>query len=472
MIKVFRHYIPRISLLLAAGEAFLFFGLIVLTASARLPGNWIEPTPLPLGMPVAIPFAACIAVLTILVMGATGLYNRDVMFEMDGVLARLALTFSIAFAAFYCLDLLVSLWAKSHLAEYKAATIAIPACAIASLLVRGVFGNVAKSENLKRRVLVVGCGDSAAKIAKMDSVDRYRFRVVGYVDTGSDNGGSYVKPLLSASSIATPEAFLTLAKSLHADEIVIATDERRGVPNQALLECRMKGIAVEDFATFWERHAGYVDLETLQPSWLIFSDGFTMNRGKLIGKLCFDYTVALSLLLVTAPITLLTAILIKITSPGPIFFRQDRVGRDGKVFNVLKFRSMTVDAEKAGPQWAKANDARVTAIGRFIRKVRIDEIPQVINILKGDMSFVGPRPERPYFVRQLSEAIPYFDERHRVKPGLSGWAQINYPYGASIEDARAKLSYDLYYLKNGSLFLDLVILLRTVHVVLWPFGAR
>jgi exopolysaccharide biosynthesis polyprenyl glycosylphosphotransferase len=197
-----------------------------------------------------------------------------------------------------------------------------------------------------------------------------------------------------------------------------------------------------------------------------------MNRDRLIAKTCFDYLVAFLLLLATAPITILTALAIKLTSSGPVFFRQERVGRNGRIFNVLKFRSMTQDAEKAGPQWAKVNDARVTTIGRFIRKVRIDEIPQVINVLRGEMSFVGPRPERPYFVDQLNAAIPYFDERHRVKPGLSGWAQINYPYGASMEDARNKLSYDLYYLKNGTIFLDFVILLRTVHVVLWPDGAR
>jgi exopolysaccharide biosynthesis polyprenyl glycosylphosphotransferase len=197
-----------------------------------------------------------------------------------------------------------------------------------------------------------------------------------------------------------------------------------------------------------------------------------MNRGRQIAKVCFDYGIAAALLIFTLPITLLTAVVIKATSAGPIFFRQERVGRDGKIFNVLKFRSMAQDAEKAGPQWAKVNDARVTAVGRFIRKARIDELPQVVNLLRGEMSFVGPRPERPFFVRQLSDAIPYFEERHRVKPGLSGWAQVNYPYGASIEDARQKLSYDLFYLKNGGLFLDCLILLRTVHVVLWPSGAR
>jgi sugar transferase (PEP-CTERM system associated) len=469
---VFRHHISRLSLLLAIGEAMLFFCLIVFFASANKPGRWIglsQPFP---DLSNIIIFAAGVVVVTELVMGATGLYNLDIMLEMDAVLARMALSFSLAFAAFCCVDLVLSRWAISYSTQYKAAAVAIPACAVASLIVRGLLGHLAKRKNLRRGILVVGCGRSAAKIARMNSVDRFRFRVVGYVDFGGADDGLALEPLFPSSSLASPEAATALVASRSVDRIVIASDERRGLPHAALLQCRMMGIRIEDFTTFWERHAGHVDLDSLQPSWLIYSDGFSMNRDGLFTKIFFDYAVASLLLLVTAPISLLTALLIKTTSKGPVFFRQERVGRNGKIFNVLKFRSMAVDAEKSGPQWAKANDSRVTGVGRFIRKVRIDEIPQAINILKGEMSFVGPRPERPHFVRQLTEAIPYFDERHRVKPGLSGWAQINYPYGASIEDARNKLSYDLYYLKNASIFLDFVILLRTVHVILWPYGAR
>jgi sugar transferase (PEP-CTERM system associated) len=427
----------------------------------------------PLELPGAIGFAAWIVVVATSVMGATGLYNREIIFEMDAVLARMALSFALAFVIFSFIELALSPWVASYSTQYKAAAFAIPACAVASLFVRGLFGRFAKLKDGKRRILIVGRGRSASKIAKMSSVGSCPFKVVGYVDFGDEQDRFALTPQFPASSVATPAAALALAKVHRVNGIVIASDERRGLPHEALFQCRMKGISVEDFATFWEAHAGSIDLDSLKPSWLTYSDGFSMNQGRLLGKTLFDYAVASILLLATAPITITTAILIKVTGKGPIFFRQDRVGRDGKVFSVLKFRSMTVDAEKnSGPTWAKANDARVTAIGRFIRKVRIDEIPQVINILKGDMSFVGPRPERPHFVPQLSEAIPYFNERHRVKPGLSGWAQINYPYGASVEDARNKLSYDLYYLKNGSIFLDFLILLRTVHVVLWPTGAR
>ncbi len=470
MIKMFRHYVPRLSLLLAALELSLFFGIILFGASWEISGRW--QAEMPLDLPGAVMLAAGIVTVTVLMMGATGLYSHDVMFEMDAVLARMALTFSMAFAVFCAVALLLSPWMPPALAQHRVAAVAIPLCALISFALRGGLGRLVKRETSKRRILVVGCGKSAAKIARMDRLEQYRFRVAAYVEFGPKQEEEPLSPLFPGASIATPEAALALIATFGVDGIVIASSERRGLPHEALLQCRMKGIPIEDFASFWESHAVHVDLESLRPSWLTYCDGFAMNRGRHIAKICFDYLVASLLLIFTAPIMLLTALLIKATSPGPVLFRQERVGRNGKSFNVLKFRSMTVDAEKSGPQWAQVNDSRVTPVGRFIRKVRIDELPQIINLLRGEMSFVGPRPERPHFVRQLSEAIPYFDERHRVKPGLSGWAQVNYPYGASIEDAREKLSYDLYYLKNGGLFLDFLILLRTVHVILWPFGAR
>jgi sugar transferase (PEP-CTERM system associated) len=469
---VFHHYIPRMSALLATGETLLFFVLMDACVSANVPGHWPGIAQMFQGLTHAIGFSAWTVAITVLAMGATGLYNLEIMFEMDAVLARMALSSSMAFAAISFIELALSSAGISGWTQYRALTVVLPICALVSLLVRGFLGRLVSGKDIRRRVLVIGRGRSAAKVAEMGSADRYRFKIIGYVDIGADRDRRPLEPLFPASSIATPEAALTLVESNGVDAIVVASDERRGLPHRALLQCRMNGISVEDFATFWESHAGSVDLDSLQPSWLTYCEGFSMNRNRLVAKICFDYLVASLLLLTTAPITLLTAVVIKATSDGPVLFRQERVGRNGKIFSVLKFRSMAVDAEKAGPQWAKVHDTRVTPVGRFIRKVRIDEIPQVLNILKGDMSFVGPRPERPQFVPQLSQAIPYFDERHRVKPGLSGWAQINYPYGASVEDARNKLSYDLYYLKNGSIFLDFVILLRTVHVILWPHGAR
>jgi exopolysaccharide biosynthesis polyprenyl glycosylphosphotransferase len=217
----------------------------------------------------------------------------------------------------------------------------------------------------------------------------------------------------------------------------------------------------------------FVDLTALQPSWLIFSDGFRGCGPTKIGKRCFDVAISLALLLFTVPLLLLTWVLIVVESSGPALYRQERVGLDGRCFVLLKFRSMRVDAENDGkPRWALTNDPRVTRVGAIIRKLRIDELPQLVNVLRGDMSFVGPRPERPEFVGHFTRQIPFYAERHCVRPGITGWAQINQPYGASLEDARSKLSYDLYYVKNHGLFLDILIVLQTVRVILWADGAR
>jgi sugar transferase (PEP-CTERM system associated) len=266
-----------------------------------------------------------------------------------------------------------------------------------------------------------------------------------------------------------------LIEEREVEEVVLALDERRGaLPVSELVSVKILGTRVIDLSTFFERETGRVDLGSLNPSWLILSEGFrNTDQFALIFKRVFDIVISALFLIASAPILLLTAIAVKATSTGPVFYRQERVGQFGKTFNVLKFRSMRQDAEAAGaPQWAAENDPRVTSVGRFIRAVRIDEIPQIFNVLNGDMSFVGPRPERPFFVKQLANEIPLYDERHVVKPGITGWAQVNYPYGASVDDARRKLEYDLYYVKNYSLFLDILILLQTARVVLWQDGSR
>jgi sugar transferase (PEP-CTERM system associated) len=271
-----------------------------------------------------------------------------------------------------------------------------------------------------------------------------------------------------------PGDLVALAKVEGADEIVVALDDRRGsMPVDALFQCRMHGLRVVDSATFLERETGKVDLDGAYPSWLIFSQGF--RRGPLgdIAKRAMDITFSLTLLIATLPLLIILSILIKLDSRGPVFYRQARVGLRGQVFSIYKFRSMVVDAEsKSGAKWAQAGDPRVTRIGRFIRRMRIDEIPQVLNVLKGEMSFVGPRPERPEFVKELSKEIRFYNERHRTKPGLTGWAQINYPYGASVKDANEKLKYDLYYLKNRSILLDIFILLQTLRIVVFGEGVR
>jgi sugar transferase (PEP-CTERM system associated) len=262
---------------------------------------------------------------------------------------------------------------------------------------------------------------------------------------------------------------------LRASEVVLALEERRNaLPLSDLLRAKTTGVEVNDLSTFLERETGRVDLDSLNPSWLIFSDGFSAGRRlSSIAKRLFDIAVSTAILLVTAPLIALTAVVVKLESRGPAFFRQRRVGLYGVPFDIPKLRSMREDAEVGGKAvWAQKDDPRVTRVGAVIRKLRIDELPQAWSVLKGDMSFVGPRPERPQFVADLEARLPYYAERHMVKPGITGWAQINYPYGASIDDARQKLEFDLYYAKNYSPLLDVLILLQTLRVILWPEGAR
>jgi sugar transferase (PEP-CTERM system associated) len=261
----------------------------------------------------------------------------------------------------------------------------------------------------------------------------------------------------------------------------VAIDERRrgpgtegGIPLAELMDCRLSGIRVCDVQQFIEREASKLDVDLLRPSWLVFSDGFIMSPRRRLSKRAFDLVASLGLLLLFWPVMIAITVAIWVESrySGPILLRQQRVGLGGAPFELLKFRSMVRDAEPDGPVWASHNELRVTRVGRVIRKTRLDELPQLINVLKGEMSFVGPRPERPVFVNQLKAKIPYYAERHRVKPGITGWAQLCYPYGASVEDAKEKLQYDLYYLKNHSILLDLIILLQTVEVVVIGRGAR
>jgi len=258
------------------------------------------------------------------------------------------------------------------------------------------------------------------------------------------------------------------------DRIIVAMEERRGrFPTEELLKCKMEGISVEEGIAFYEQLTGKLLIERAYPSFLIFSDGFIKTTYHHVVKSAMDLFLSCIGLIIFFPIMAFIALAIKVSSSGPIFYRQERVGKNGKTFVLLKFRSMGEDAEKeTGPVWAEENDKRVTPIGKIIRKLRLDEIPQLINILRGEMSFVGPRPERSHFIEQLKDKIPFYEKRHAVKPGITGWAQIEYPYGASKNDALEKLKYDLYYIKNISLFLDLEILFRTLKIVLFGRGSR
>jgi sugar transferase (PEP-CTERM system associated) len=297
------------------------------------------------------------------------------------------------------------------------------------------------------------------------------YRIVGFVGTDSEQLG---KSLINPRVIGLTEDLDEIVKREDIDRIVVAMGERRGqLPTDKLLQLSLAGqVSIEEGATFYERVTGRVSLNMIRPSWLIFTGRGRQVKLEAVTRSAVHWLVAFVGLLLSLPIVGLTAILIKLDSRGPVFYRQERVGRNGRNFVLVKFRSMRTDAEKTGPVWASKSDDRTTRVGRIIRKVRIDEIPQFWNILRGEMSFVGPRPERPHFVAQLAQEIPYYEQRHLIAPGLTGWAQIKYPYGASIEDARQKLQYDLFYIKNHSLVLDAIVLFETIKIILFGRGAQ
>jgi sugar transferase (PEP-CTERM system associated) len=333
------------------------------------------------------------------------------------------------------------------------------------LVVGGILGAAA----FRRRVLVLGAGHRARRIEALSAQPESGFAVVGYIAmTAAQNAVEQAIPRAAIADLSRH------VRDLGATEVVLALEERRNaLPLKDLLRIKTAGVHVNDFSSFIERETGRVDLDTLNPSWLIFSDGFSSGRMlSSFAKRVFDVVASGALLLLPLPIIALFALLVKLDSRGPAFFRQERIGLYGEPFTLLKLRSMRTDAEADGAKWAQRDDPRITRLGHFIRKVRIDELPQVWTVLKGQMSFVGPRPAVSKFVDDLEERLPDYAERHMVKPGITGWAQINYPYGASIEDSRCKLEYDLYYAKNYTPFLDLLILLQTLRVVLWPEGAR
>ncbi|RZA07744.1 MAG: TIGR03013 family PEP-CTERM/XrtA system glycosyltransferase, partial [Moraxellaceae bacterium] len=338
-----------------------------------------------------------------------------------------------------------------------------------------IFMKVVDTAKLKRRVVIYGAGGRAKKLLEdvAPEIDVLGVEVVGCVPNANET--VMVNP---ATVLALPSDWLTFAKQNHISEIVVSPDERRRAagdvifPLNDFLDCKLAGIPSCDSLTFYERELGKIDITLLQPSWMLYSDGFKYSKRRLIAKRLFDIALASLFFIVLWPFMLLTAIAVKLESPGAVLYHQVRVGLNGKTFRIYKFRSMRQDAEKNGAVWAQKNDARVTRVGAFIRNTRLDELPQLYNVLAGTMSFVGPRPERPEFVKDLSQQIPFYDTRHKVKPGLMGWAQLKYPYGASVEDAKNKLQYDLYYTKNHSFLMDMLIMIQTVEIILLGKGVH
>jgi sugar transferase (PEP-CTERM system associated) len=405
--------------------------------------------------------------IVVLSLLAFGLYSGRQRAALTGVAVRLAAALVVASAAiaavFYLLPSL-HLWRG-----VAALAVVIAGCAV--LGSRVVFGRAVDQEIFKRRVLVYGCSTAAAAIARLRrSADNRGFHLVGFVRPPEE------EPVVPRDRILYSNGDLReLCERHNATEVVVAMDDRRrGFPIPELLECRLAGVEVTELVTFLERETGRVRIDLLNPSWLIFGEGFRRDPLRLFSSRMLDLAASLAVLIIAAPVMLLTVVAIKLEDGwrAPALYSQRRVGLGGSVFKVLKFRSMRPDAELNGAQWAQHGDPRVTRVGAIIRKLRIDELPQIFNVLSGHMSFIGPRPERPEFVAELAEKVPYYAQRHCVKPGITGWAQLCYPYGSSEKDALEKLQYDLYYIKNNNLLFDLVILVQTAEVVLLGKGAR
>ena len=462
MIRLFKHYIPHAVLLLG-----LFDLALLVTAGEfawRLRAAQLSMDPGAMGGRTAS--LGSFAAIVITGMVAVGVYGAEALRSLRYALARLVVAVSLAILLLSFVDFILpglDFW-RSTLAYAMALSVML------LLANRIIIGGLLGTSAFRRRVLVLGAGDRAERLHVLGNRQGSGFAIVGFI--AMNEGGHVVEEAIARSAIKDLSRFV---ENLGVSDVVLALEERRNaLPLKDLLRIKTAGVHVNDFSSFLERETGRVDLDSLNPSWLIFSDGFSSGRMfSSIAKRTFDIMASGLLLLLTVPVIALFALLVKLDSRGPALFRQTRVGLYGENFEVVKLRSMRTDAEKSGEaKWAQANDPRVTRVGRFIRKVRIDELPQAWSVLKGEMSFVGPRPERPQFVADLEDHLPYYAERHMVKPGITGWAQINYPYGASIEDARHKLEYDLYYAKNYTPFLDLLILLQTIRVILWGEGAR
>jgi sugar transferase (PEP-CTERM system associated) len=456
MIRIFNHYLSLRLLLLTATEAAALFGSVLLGFGMRLP-NADE-----------LPYAEAVVftVVMLMSMSAIGMYQiRGEPFSttVHRLLIAYAMSVLIMSLVFY-------VFPDTYIGRGVMAWSSLAAM-LGVLAVRAFFFKLSDMGLPRRRVLVLGSGPEAESVLRFLNQGAARSSVVF--------AGMYAVPAApsAAGQGATrpPQDLLQAIDDTRASEIVVAVRERRGgvLPLRYLLECRLRGVKVMDLQSFYEREQGSLHLDTMRASWLIFGQGFDQGRARDVAKRLFDIIVSLGLILLTSPALVLAMLAVFLDSGRPVFYTQDRVGEGGRVFRIIKLRTMRRDAEADGqPRWAGEKDKRITRVGAFLRSTRLDELPQIWNVLAGDMSFVGPRPERPFFVRQLSEQIPFYDVRHSIKPGITGWAQVRYTYTATVEDGAEKLQYDLYYVKNHSLLLDLLILVETVQVVLLGRGAR
>ncbi len=458
-------------LLLALFESALCVLAVCIAVYIRYDGEWITSSALQKNSFQAPLLSAMVFGAVIpLTMMAMGLYQARFRGGFSGVLLR---SISGFLAGGALLTLIYYVVPPLHMGRGVFGISLIISFVLVSLL-RPLFLYYVDKDEHKVRVLVMGAGNRARTIIDRlrRKVDRRGFEIVGFIPVETDPDTRIDARLLIKPDRPLPEFCI----EHDIDEIIVAPDERRqGLPLRELLNCKLQGIAVIDILVFFEREQGKLPLDIVRLDSLIFSDGFRQSAWRNALKRVFDIIVSLAILSFTWPFMLLAIIGIKLEEglSAPVFYDQIRVGYLGRPFSVLKFRSMRVDAEKDGvAQWATKQDNRVTRMGAFMRKTRIDELPQILNVLRGDMSFVGPRPERPEFVESLSEQIDNYKERHAVKPGITGWAQVSYPYGASLTDSEQKQEFDLFYIKNHSLFLDIMIICQTAEVVLFGKGAR
>ena len=463
--KLFRYYIPTEFIVLAVIEFFVLIFSLYLAFEIRF---W-NVTDWQFNFDNFVQKAIVYAIVLQLSLLAFGVYQRQTGRFINLLALRIASGLLLGL-----IPLGVSYYfVPTFFLGRGALLLAVVISFLLITIIRLYFRQVIQEENMWTRVLILGAGKKAEMVrAARVSGEINGLNIVAYVAMPGDEG------VLSDNVIKLPESLIHFVEEQDIDEVIIALDDRRtkNFPTKDLIDCKMSGVNVLDLITFFERRAGKVRLDMLNPSWLYLSEGFHVGSGvvRSFGKRALDIISVLILLPIALPIMLFVslAMIAGNGGRGPVLYSQIRVKQDGLPFKIYKFRSMVTDAEKDGAQWAKKNDTRITRIGAILRKGRLDELPQLFNVLKGDMSFVGPRPERPEFVENLAANIPYYDERHRVKPGLTGWAQICYSYGDTEEDAIEKLQYDLYYVKNYSVLLDVLILLQTAEVVLLGKGAQ
>ena len=460
--KILSHHVPVSTLVAVVYEFVAAAASVYVAGFLRFGTSWPGEGDMHPSLPKALLFGA----VTVLAFAAMGLYQSHYRrLSREAIVARVAVALTFAAFAEAAIFFVLPVFAQGRGIWILSATTTF----ILVIIGRALISRYLSDDTFRRRILIYGAGNMAASLlALRRRSDQRGFKIVAFVPAPGDR---YV--IEDPRVLRDDVDLFEVADREDIDEIVVAMDDKRqGFPMAALLRCKFTGVDVIEILGFLERESGKVDVERLNPSWLIFSEGFTRRSSRQVASRCLDVVGALLLLLVAWPFMIVVAVAILAEDGFPVLYRQTRVGLLGRPFELLKFRSMTKEAEAGGAQWAQKGDTRVTKVGKIIRKIRLDELPQVFNIIRGQMSLVGPRPERPEFVESLARKLPYYQERHCVKPGLTGWAQLQYPYGASEKDALEKLRYDLFYVKNQSLLLDIMILLQTAEVVIWQKGSR